>query len=152
MINGLIVKELKENVDPRGSLIELFRTDELPCDYCRPAMAYISNTNPGVERGPHEHRLQTDLFVFLDGEYELYLWENRKGYEEEKLVLKVGKDNPVAVWVPAGVVHAYKNVGNTTAFVLNFPDTLYAGWKKKDKVDEIRHENDPNSKFSTSVA
>ena len=42
--------------------------------------------------------------------------------------------------VPPGVVHAYRNVGSSDAFVLNFPDKLYAGWGKKEPVDEIRHE------------
>ena len=36
--------------------------------------------------------------------------------------------------------HAYRNVGETDATVLNFPDRLYAGWGKKEPVDEIRHE------------
>jgi dTDP-4-dehydrorhamnose 3,5-epimerase len=58
-----------------------------------------------------------------------------------------GKDNPVLVIVPPGVVHAYKNVGEADAFVLNFPNQLYAGWGKKEPVDEIRHESDPDSRF-----
>jgi dTDP-4-dehydrorhamnose 3,5-epimerase len=42
--------------------------------------------------------------------------------------------------VPPGVVHAYRNVGDDDAFVLNFPDRLYAGKNKAEPVDEIRHE------------
>ena len=38
-------------------------------------------------------------------------------------------------------------MGDADAFVLNFPDTLYAGRGKKEPVDEIRHESDPDSPF-----
>ena len=136
---GVLVKPLKKYVDARGWLMELFRDDELPAGY-KPVMSYLSVTHPGIARGPHEHRDQADGFVFLSGKYEVILWENRPGKEHIKQVLLAGEDNPVFVVVPPGVVHAYRNAGETDAFVLNFPDQLYAGWGKKDPVDEIRHE------------
>jgi dTDP-4-dehydrorhamnose 3,5-epimerase len=143
---GVIVKPLARWEDSRGWLVELYRDDELPEGF-EPTMGYLSQTKPGIARGPHEHVDQTDGFVFLDGEYDLYLWENRPGHEPKEIVLRVGKDNRCFVTVPPGVVHGYKNVGTTDAIVLNFPDRLYAGWGKKEPVDEIRHENDPNSRF-----
>jgi len=143
---GVVVRPLKRFEDARGWLTELFRDDELPKDF-RPAMSYLSVTHPGVARGPHEHAEQTDGFAFLDGKYDLYLWENRRDTPGEAITLHVGSDNPVLVLVPPGVVHAYKNVGDRDAFVLNFPNRLYAGQDKKEKVDEIRHESDPNSPF-----
>ena len=48
--------------DSPGWLIELFRDDELPEEH-RPAMSYISLTLPGVARGPHEHRQQSESFL-----------------------------------------------------------------------------------------
>ncbi len=143
---GVVIRPLKRNEDARGWLIELFRDDELPEDF-RPTMSYLSVTHAGVARGPHEHEGQTDGFAFIDGQYELYLWDNRGDASRERLVTKVGSDNPVLVIVPPGVVHAYKNVGDRDAFVLNFPNQLYAGWGKKETVDEIRHESDPSSPF-----
>jgi dTDP-4-dehydrorhamnose 3,5-epimerase len=110
-------------------------------------MSYLSVTHPGIARGPHEHRQQTDGFAFIDGTYELHLWENRPGMPEKRITLSVGMANPMLVLVPPGVVHAYKNVGDSDAFVLNFPDTLYAGWGRSEPVDEIRHESDPDSPF-----
>jgi dTDP-4-dehydrorhamnose 3,5-epimerase len=145
-MRGVIIKQAKEYRDSRGWLTELYRTDELPEGFT-PAMSYLSVTHPGVARGPHEHEAQTDLFVFLDGAYELHLWENRAGEPEAYEVHTVGRENPAMVWVPPGVVHAYRNVGETDAFVLNFPDKLYAGEGRKEPVDEIRHEADPNSRF-----
>ena len=145
MIPGVVIRELNRFTDERGWLMELFRDDELPEGF-EPTMAYLSMTKPGVARGPHEHVHQTDGFVFLNGQYELYLWENREGNPEKFETHKVGAENPCLVFVPPGVVHAYRNVGTEEAFVLNFPDKLYAGWDKKEPVDEIRHE-DFDSKF-----
>jgi dTDP-4-dehydrorhamnose 3,5-epimerase len=43
------------------------------------------------------------------------------------------------------VVHAYRNIGAESGLVYNYPDTLYKGLGRKDQVDEIRHELDPDS-------
>lgn len=143
---GVAILPLRKHVDSRGWLIELYRDDELPEGF-DPTMGYLSVTHPGVQRGPHEHADQTDGFVFLSGTFELHLWENRPGKGERHEVHRVGEGDLVFVTVPPGVVHAYKNVGETDAFVLNFPDRLYAGWGKKEPVDEIRHEDETESRF-----
>lgn len=140
------MKPLGRWEDSRGWLSELYRDDELPEGF-EPVMGYLSVTKPGVARGPHEHREQSDGFVFLFGRYELHLWENRPGYPEAYEVHTVGEENRVFVIVPPGVVHAYRNVGEQDAAVLNFPDRLYAGRGKSEPVDEIRHENDEGSRF-----
>ncbi|MCB8932019.1 MAG: WxcM-like domain-containing protein [Fimbriimonadaceae bacterium] len=145
-MDGVVIKRLKRFSDARGWLVELFRDDELPESF-EPTMGYLSVTHPGIARGPHEHRDQTDGFVFLSGTFELHLWENRPGREPLHEVHAVGEASPVFVTVPPGVVHAYRNVGETDAYVLNFPDRLYAGWGKKEPVDEIRHEDDPEARF-----
>ena len=139
LITGVILKPLKKYTDPRGWLVELYRDDELP-DGFEPTMGYLSVTLPGVSRGPHEHHEQSDGFVFLSGTFEVTLWENRPDSARVKQVIVAGGDNPIFLVVPPGVVHAYTNIGDSDAFVLNFPDRLYAGWGKKEPVDEIRHE------------
>src|SRR5437879_4999488 len=139
-IPGVIAKRLQRFTDSRGWLIELFRDDELPAGF-EPAMGYLSLTHPGVARGPHEHRDQSDGFVFLSGKFEISLWENRAGRERIRQVITAGEADPIFLVVPPGVVHGYRNVGDTDALVLNFPDRLYAGAGKKDPVDEIRHED-----------
>lgn len=145
-IPGVIVRPLSKYADDRGWLLELFRSDELPEGF-EPAMAYISMTKPGVARGPHEHVHQTDGFAFVDGQYEVYLWENRLDQPAAFVTIEAGISKPTVVFVPPGVVHAYRNVGGRDAFVINFPDKLYAGKGKSEPVDEIRHESDPKSRF-----
>jgi dTDP-4-dehydrorhamnose 3,5-epimerase len=49
--------------------------------------------------------------------------------------------------VPPGVVHAYQNVGGVPGLVFNCPNRLYKGAGRQEPVDEIRHEEDPDSPF-----
>jgi dTDP-4-dehydrorhamnose 3,5-epimerase len=128
--------------------MELFRKDEVD-EEILPAMSYISLTLPGVARGPHEHLEQTDYFCFFSSEFKLFLWDNRTGSKtyKNKMVLNVNENDPKIVIVPPRVVHAYKNVGDKPGLVINLPNRLYAGWGKKEKVDEVRYEKDPSSPF-----
>ena len=147
MIEGVIIKKLENFADERGWLAEVWRNDELKY---APVMSYISLTKPGVVRGPHEHKLQSDFFVFSGpGVFKLFLWDNREESQTFKQteILTVGENNPVAVLVPPGVVHGYKCVSTEPAYSLNLPDKLYKGEGKKEEVDEIRWEKDPKSPF-----
>jgi len=143
-LKGLLIKELLLYRDPRGWLGEILREDE---SEMRPAMSYLSMTRPGLARGPHEHREQTDCFCFI-GRFRLYLWDNRKKsatYGERKIVDT--SEAPTIAIVPPGIVHAYKNIGNTDGLVINLPDKLYKGWGKTELVDEIRHEDATGTPF-----
>lgn len=149
MIDGVIIKKLDKFPDDRGWLSEIFRTDS---DQYQPAMSYISETKPGVVRGPHEHINQSDLFVFLIGRFRLYLWDNRQGAKNYRQLEthEFGEDNLTSVIIPPGVVHAYKCISDTPAMVINLPDKLYKGQDKNQEIDEIRWEADPDSPFKIS--
>src|SRR4028119_791440 len=144
-IRDVVVKDVRKFVDERGWLAEVFRHDELEAEYF-PAMSYISSTKPGVQRGPHEHVDQADFFVFIGpSNFKLRLWDNRADSEtyNHVMTLYAGADNPKAVLVPKGVVHAYRNVGSVAGIVINCPNRLYMGEGKREEIDEIRHEDDP---------
>ena len=148
-IADVVIYPLKKFVDERGWLCELFRHDDLAEEFY-PAMAYISVTEPNTQRGPHEHVEQADLFCFLGASnFKLRLWDNRTDSPtyQNVMTLFVGADNPQAVIIPKGVVHAYKNIGSEKGVVINCPNRLYMGAGKREAVDEIRHEDDPNSIF-----
>lgn len=148
MIEGIIIKEITKYEDDRGYLSELFRKDDL--NGYLPEMAYLSYTEPGIVRGPHEHKFQSDLFIFLGpGNFRLYLWDRREdsATNGESLELEVGTLNPVSVLVPPGVVHGYKCISEVPALSLNFPDKLYRGSGKLEDIDEIRWEEDENSPY-----
>jgi dTDP-4-dehydrorhamnose 3,5-epimerase len=149
IILDVVIRDLTKYQDNRGWLMELFRSDEIAEEFL-PAMSYFSQTEPGVARGPHEHKDQADLFCFIGpSTFRLYLWDARKDSPSfgQKMVFDAGEQKPQAVIVPAGVIHAYKNIGLKPGWILNLPNRLYAGKGRNDTVDEIRHESDPNSPF-----
>lgn len=148
-IRGVAVRDLKKIVDERGWLAELFRHDELDAEF-HPAMCYISTTLPGVQRGPHEHVEQADFFCFIGpSNFKMRMWDNRPHSETYRCVmtLYVGEDSPRSVLVPKGVVHAYKNVGPGPGVVINCPNRLFMGEGRLAEIDEIRHEDDPDTIF-----
>lgn len=146
MIEGVVVRPLKSNEDFRGYLTELFRRDWLEGlgQDLIPQMSYLSITKPGIARGPHEHRQQTDIFAFMAlGTFRIWLWDARPASPTSgsQMVFQAGIEAPTLVVVPPGVVHGYRCISETNGMVLNFPNKLYAGYGKKDPVDEIRHED-----------
>ena len=151
-IEDASVRPLKKFVDERGWLSELWRTDQLG-DAPRPVMTYVSCTEPGVTRGPHEHVDQTDYFCFLGpGNFKVVLWDNRPSSPTYQVMQSfvVGQDSPAVVVIPPGIVHAYKNVSHIPGVVINCPDQLYRGPGYAQPIDEIRHEDDPDSPFKIS--
>ena len=147
MIEGVKIIKLKKNIDDRGWLAEIFRQDEIKFS---PVMAYISITKSGVIRGPHEHRHQSDLFIFAGpGDFQLHLWDKREGSKSQGEYQKIsaGENNQLAIIVPPGIVHGYKCVSVQEAWCVNLPDKLYRGQGKSEEVDEIRWENQENSPY-----
>ncbi|RJQ48005.1 MAG: dTDP-4-dehydrorhamnose 3,5-epimerase, partial [Nitrospiraceae bacterium] len=131
-MEGLQIKQVLLYRDQRGWLGEISREDE---SELKPAMSYLSMTRPGLVRGPHEHREQTDCFCFV-GKFRLYFWDNRESsptYREKKIIDTT--DSATVAVVPPGIVHAYKNIGIVDGLVINLPDRLYKGWGKTEPVD-----------------
>ncbi|HMT09022.1 MAG TPA: dTDP-4-dehydrorhamnose 3,5-epimerase family protein [Pyrinomonadaceae bacterium] len=148
-IADVVVYPLKKYHDDRGWLAELFRHDEVAEEFW-PVMSYISFTNPGVARGPHEHVDQADLFCFIGpSTFKMRMWDNRPDSPtfNHRMTLFVGDDDPQAVIVPKGVVHGYQNVGDIDGMVINCPNQLYMGENKAEPIDEIRHEDDETTPF-----
>ncbi len=148
-IEGVEIRTLKKYVDERGWLAELFRSDDVS-SALMPVMAYLSVSRPNTTRGPHEHVDQADYFCFIGpSNFKLTLWDHRAQSPtfRNKMQWIMGEDAPASVIVPAGVVHAYQNVGGKDGVVINCPNRLFMGVKRQDPIDEIRHEADRNSPF-----
>ncbi len=148
-IDGVICRPLTVYEDARGWLAEIYRQDELAPEH-QPVMAYISVTRPGVGRGPHAHRQQTDLFCFPGpGEFRVVLWDQRPdspsfGRRQEFIL---GERCPGILIVPPGVVHGYRNISDRPGWVCNFANQLYRGPGRREPVDEIRYEDEADSPF-----
>ena len=146
IIEGVTEKKLTKHLDYRGHLVETFRIDELPEDVT-PVMSYVSITQPGFWRGPHEHHERTEVFAFPGpGNLRIILWDNRKDsptYLKRKIVY-AGEDSPMLITIAPGIVHLIDNISpNKDALLINYPNTLFKGWGRKEEfTDEVRFEND----------
>jgi len=151
-IDDVIIKELTIHKDDRGYLLELYRQDWLPEDF-HPQMAYMSITNPGIARGPHEHMDQTDVFIFLaQSLFIVNLWDRRYNSDTEGNHISLFNDEKnVLVVVPPGVVHGYINTAAHPSMVINCPSRLYKGKYYSEPIDEIRHEADPDSPYKMEL-
>ena len=151
---GVKVRHPTRFDDARGWLIEFYRSDELD-EPLWPTMGYLSQTLPGVGRGPHEHVDQSDHFFFPGpGVFVLALWDRRPDSPTVggRLVIEAGGATPCSVIIPPGVVHAYACVSDVPGQVINLPNRLYRGPGKSAPVDEIRHELDPDSPYVRDFA
>ena len=139
--NGLvIIDEVREYVDARGSLTELWRTDdEIMCQepYC-PKMSYWSMTKPYIMRGPHQHSMaQCDWF---------YTFKNKMVYQlynQETKEMRYYFTNPNAITrvkVAPPIIHSYRSLENKEIVTANFPSSLFMGENKKSPIDEVRWE------------
>lgn len=135
--------------DARGSLHELFRVDEIPAGFI-PLMACSSWSHAGLTRGPHQHVGQDDYFTFAGpSDFSVYLWDDRPGAAKAARgwVIHTGEKSPSRIYVPRGVVHAYRNTGTVAGLVVTVTSLLFKGEGRRDPVDEIRHELNPDSPY-----
>jgi dTDP-4-dehydrorhamnose 3,5-epimerase len=135
-VAGVILRDLRVNRDPRGTLTELLRADwnDLFGDELPFAQAYTSTTAPGVARDEdrwHLHRRQTDRFACLLGRIVVPIADARPGSATQGQVMLVelaaGPDHPapLVVTIPPGTLHGLVVTSDAPAMLLNFPTRLY---------------------------
>lgn len=134
MIEGVAIKHLKVNADERGSLMEILRTDDEI--YERFGQVYVSLNYPGVIRGWHYHKKQTDFFAVVKGMVKVALYDARQGSPTEGEINEyfLGERNNLLLRIPVGVYHGYKTIGVEPSLLLNFPTEVY----NRDDPDEFR--------------
>ena len=135
MIDGVKIKRLRFIPDERGHLMEILRSDdeEFAGGF---GQCYITMAYPGVVKGWHYHKEQTDRFCVVAGMGKVALYDGRddsttKGEVNEFFI---GEANPCLLVIPPGVVHGMKAIGRKACYLLNIPDKVY----DYDKPDEYR--------------
>ena len=141
MIHGVQVKKLKPIPDERGMVMEILRADDSVFEMF--GQVYLSIVYPGVVKGWHYHKVQTDHFAIVRGMAKVVLYDDRKDSPTKGEVQEffIGEQNPILVKIPPGVVHGIKGVGTEPAYMINCPTEPY----NRDKPDEYRKPpNDPS--------
>jgi dTDP-4-dehydrorhamnose 3,5-epimerase len=141
MIQGVVTKKLKVIPDERGRLMEILRADDEL--FSKFGQVYMTTAYPGVVKGWHYHKKQTDHFSVVKGMIKLVLYDSRKDSPTKGEVNEfiLGEHNPLLVKIPPLVFHGFKCVSEQEAICINVPTEVY----NYDQPDEFRvdpHDND----------
>jgi len=140
MIEGVTIKKLKVIPDERGRLMEILRRDDEVFQGF--GQVYMTTAYPGVVKGWHYHKTQSDNMAVVRGTMKIVLYDGREDSPTYREVneLFAGEHNPILVHIPPYVYHGFKCVSPEEAIVVNVPTEVY----EYDRPDEFRvhpHEN-----------
>ena len=125
MIQGVQVRKLRVIPDERGYLMEMLRSDWE--EFTKFGQVYITAVYPGVVKGWHYHKIQTDYFVCVQGMAKVVLYDGREGSPTHGEVNEffMGTLNPILLRIPPGVMHGFKGISQEMTLIVNVPTELY---------------------------
>jgi len=138
LVDGVVIRPLKVNRDPRGTLTEALTTDwqDVFDKKERPfAQMYFSRTKPGTARDEdkwHYHPGgQEDRFGVISGDIVIAVLDKRKE-SRTKNVLNLfqmgegqGEKGQYLLLIPPRALHGFVVVGKKPVVLFNFPTRLY---------------------------
>lgn len=148
LIEGVKVRQLKQIHDDRGYLMEMLRKDWI--EFEKFGQAYLTVCYPGVAKGWHFHKKQTDNFICIKNMARVVVFDNRadsktKGTLNEFIM---GEDNPILLTIPPFTLHGFRTEGKKPVYIVNIPNRIY-NYKKP---DEFRVPfNDPSIPYDWKV-
>jgi dTDP-4-dehydrorhamnose 3,5-epimerase len=127
MIDGVSTIALKRICDERGMIMHMLKSTDPHFE--KFGEIYFSTAYPGVVKGWHQHSLQAQNYVVIQGMIKLVLFDDRKDSPSYEKVMEIfmGRDNYVLVKIPPGVINGYKNIGTDTAMVANCATLAHSG-------------------------
>jgi len=125
LIEGVKIKKLKVIPDERGRLMEMLRSDDSL--FTKFGQVYMTTAYPGVVKGWHYHKIQTDNMVVVKGMMKIVLYDSRKDSPTYKEVNEffMGEHNPQLLQIPNYVFHGFKCISGSEAICINIPTEVY---------------------------
>jgi len=125
LIDGVRTKTLTPIPDERGYLMEMLRSDD-PL-FRQFGQVYLSVVYPGVVKGWHYHKIQTDFFTIVKGMVKVVLYDARPDSPTRGEVNEffMGEQNPMLLEIPPGVLHGMKAIGAEPGYLINCPTEPY---------------------------
>lgn len=119
MIEGVLVKPLRQIPDERGKIMHMIRNDDP--DFISFGEIYFSCVYPGVIKGWHIHRKMTLNYAVPFGAIKLVLYDDRESSRTkgELQELFLGPENYCLVRIPPMVWNGFKGVGVTPSIIAN---------------------------------
>ena len=86
--------------DERGRLMEMLRSDD--DIFIKFGQVYMTTAYPGVVKGWHYHKIQTDSFIVVKGMMKVVLYDGRKESNTFGEVNEyfLGEYNPILLQIP----------------------------------------------------
>jgi dTDP-4-dehydrorhamnose 3,5-epimerase len=125
MIEGVVIKPLKQTVDERGWLTEVLRSD-WP-EFHKFGQAYVTAGYPQIVKAWHMHKKQTDNMTCVKGMMKVVLYDHREKSKTKGEVNEfvIGERNPLLIQIPPLVWHGFKAISEDYALLLNVPTEVY---------------------------
>jgi dTDP-4-dehydrorhamnose 3,5-epimerase len=141
MIDGVLIKRLKVICDERGRLMEILRADDEM--FSSFGQVYMTTAYPGVVKGWHYHKKQSDNMAVVRGMMKIVLYDGREGSKTFSEVNEffAGVDNPILVHIPPLIFHGFKCISPEEAIVVNTPTEKY-NYREPDEFRIHPHENE----------
>jgi dTDP-4-dehydrorhamnose 3,5-epimerase len=119
VIDGVLIKPLRQIVDERGKIMHMLRSDDPHFDMF--GEVYFSVVYPGVIKGWHLHRRMTLNYTVPAGLIKLALYDDREGSRSRGDVMELflGPESYHLVRIPPGVWNGFKGIGITPSIVAN---------------------------------
>ena len=139
MINGVIIKDLKQIADERGKVMHMLRCDSPLFE--KFGEIYFSVVNPGVVKAWKRHKEMTQNFAVPIGMIKLVIYDNRDGtisYGKTE-ILEIGEDNYCLVRIPPLVWYGFQCASSTQTLIANCSDIPH----DPDEVEQL----DPLNSF-----
>ncbi len=87
LIEGVKTKKLKVIPDERGRLMEMLRSDDDV--FIKFGQVYMTTAYPGVVKGWHYHKIQTDSFIVVKGMMKVVLYDARGDSPSYKVLMEL---------------------------------------------------------------
>lgn len=117
-IEGVKVKKLLKHSDDRGFFAEILRDDEEWLSHF--GQLSWSTSYPGVIKAFHYHEKQDDIWFFPSGNAQVVLYDLRafSSTKGQTNVFYMGEHNPILLFIPRGVAHGYRVLGENSATII----------------------------------
>ncbi len=130
MMNFQILTPISFASDERGWSIDPVMRGDFPDGDVK--NLHLVSILPGHVRGNHYHETLTEYALFIAGDGLLAVLDRQTGERQEILIST--SDGPALVKLPAGIVHAIKNTGVDTLYVLNYSNADHPS----EGLDQVR--------------
>ena len=119
MIEGVIIKELKQHFDDRGKVMHMLSIKDK--EFINFGEIYFSTVKPNVIKAWHRHKVMVLNYVVVYGEIKIVLFDDRvdsktKGETQEIII---SPENYNLVQVPAGIWNGFKGISHHYSIVAN---------------------------------